>query len=217
MQETRFHSPHRRRRSCRLWIAAVGLALAPPVAAQVVTTQRPRIQLPVTVERVTLTNFDEVACASAPNCDSNSSGIGVSAGAEYFVARSIYAGVRGGIWGADVTQSYGSGQTNHTDMTVYELAVLLGARARLGAGWWIFGNTGPSYLWNKGDIRTDFDGQSVTGSRSESGVRWSFGGGLDWDVSRKIGLRFSSSYLWGDGTDADESFRLGAGVVWKAY
>ena len=178
-----------------------------------------RSRIVVLGEFVNWTNLDDTACGTTgfDGCDADDSGFGFAAAYEtgsLLKEKPLYLGIGGSYKSFGVTYDYGSLGTNKVDVDVFGIDAYLGYRLPLGdratiSPLWDF-----SWLFNMGDVETDF-GTPVSESRDESGLRTGPGLDLDYGLGDRFFLRAGARYLFGDSDDADTHFgaRIGFGLL----
>jgi len=178
-----------------------------------------RARLGLSVNWSNFTNLESTACAQSGigNCSADDSSIGFSAYYEFgnlWTGRPFFAGLGGGFKSVSVTQSYPTQGSSTVDLDIWQIDVYGGWRFPFASRFEAFPMLGFSWMFNSADVATDFS-SSATDSRSESGLRMLFGGGLDWGLTDDFNLRGTIRYLVGGSDDADTNWELGAGVNYK--
>ncbi len=180
-------------------------------------SSRPRLGLSMTWSN--FTNLESTACnqSGIGNCTADDSGIGFSAYYEFgnlWPGRPFFAGIGGGFKSVSVTQSFPTFGSNVIDLDIWQIDAYGGWRFPFANQFEAFPMIGFSWMFNSGDIATDF-ATSASESRSESGLRMLFGAGLDWEFADRVDLRGTIRYLVGGSDDADTNWELGAGINYK--
>jgi len=197
--------------------AATGSSLTQTAESLLEGSSRPRLGLSVTWSN--FTNLESTACnqSGIGNCSADDSSIGFSAYYEFgnlWSGRPFFAGLGGGFKSVSVAQSYPTQGSSTVDLDIWQIDVYGGWRFPFASRFEAFPMLGISWMFNSADVATDFS-TSASDSRSESGLRMLFGGGLDWGLTDDFNLRGTIRYLVGGSDDADTNWELGAGVNYK--
>lgn len=160
----------------------------------------------------TFSNLEDTGCFGAAGCEVDDSALGGKVFLEWdpIDRLPLYVGLQGGYTSVSVDQVLSGGGTNEVDLDIYSAGLYGGVRLPLSTGIGARFHFGPRYLWNRGNITTTFGTDVETESRSDDGLRFSAGAGLDFvPRSRSFGLRLGYTYTNGDEDDADQNHALG--------
>lgn len=162
-------------------------------------------------------NLEDAGCVGTTGCEVDDSGVGGGVFLEYDLSPRlpIFVGLRGDYTSVSVRQTYAGGGTQDVDLSVYSVGTYAGARIPLGdrVNWRFLG--GPSLLWNKGEFLRSDPPDEFSGNRSESGLRFSIGTGLDVSLADRVGARVGYTFINGDEGDADQQHQVQVGLSYS--
>ena len=127
----------------------------------------------------------------------------------------VSIGLRGGYTSVSVSQSYsgpGLPNTSTVDLDIWSATLY-------GTGWLgvgdrtsLFGTLGALWAWNRATVTSVFDAGTVEEDRSESGIRFAIGVGVEHMIASRTCLRLEYRFINGGSGDADRQHEIGLSI-----
>ncbi|MCK5448736.1 MAG: porin family protein [Gemmatimonadetes bacterium] len=127
----------------------------------------------------------------------------------------VSIGLRGGYTSVSVNQSYtgpGLPDSSTIDLDIWSATLYATGSLTVAERTSLFGTLGALWAWNRATVTSVFADRRLQEERSESGLRFSIGAGLEQMIANRTCLRLEYRFINGDSGDADRQHEIGLSV-----
>jgi opacity protein-like surface antigen len=127
----------------------------------------------------------------------------------------VSIGLRGGYTSVSVDQSYsGPGLPNSStiDLDIWSATLYATGSLPVADHTSLYGTLGALWAWNRATITSVFADRQLQEERSESGLRFAIGAGVERMIASRTCLRLEYRFINGDSGDADRQHEIGLSV-----